>query len=392
MIPLMKNAFLNEYETKKALSEFILKADKLSMGEKCLEFERKFAIEQGRKDAVLFNSGGSANLALFQSLKNLDKIQEDCYLGFSAITWATNVMPIIQLGFSPVAVDCNPSTLNIMSSNLLECIKEYPLKVLFITNALGFAGDLDNIKEICDRKGILLLEDNCESLGTELNTDKAGNFGLASTFSFFVAHHMSTIEGGMVCTDDEELAEMMRMVRANGWDRNINAIKQAKWRNRYGVTSEFDAKYTFYDLGFNMRPTEITGFLGLEQLKYLKENIKKRETNYFHFEDIISNNSDFISFSREHIKFLSSFALPIVCKTPILRDKYLAQFSGAGIEIRPMIAGNIQEQPFYKKYVTNIRNVPGADFIQDNGFYCGNYPELSETDIETICSCLMRLS
>lgn len=230
MIPLMKNAFVEEYETKKALADFILKAQRLSMDKNCYEFERKFAKFQNRKHAILLNSGGSANLLMLQTFKNLGRLKDGDKIGFSGLTWSTNVMPIIQLGFIPVPVDCGDGSLNVMSSNLENTLEREDLQALFITNVLGFAGDLDTIKEICNAKDILFLEDNCEALGTEINGIKTGNFGIAASFSFFIAHHMSTIEGGMVCTDDDEFAEMAKIVRANGWDRNLNTGQQMKWR------------------------------------------------------------------------------------------------------------------------------------------------------------------
>jgi len=232
MIPLMKNAFLNEPETKRELAEFIVGAPRLSMSKKCSNFEKEFAAFRGSGNAILFNSGASANLAMLQSLKNLGRIKEGDRIGFSALTWATNVMPIIQLGMRPVPVDCDPLTLNVMSYNLQSRLEETDIEVMFITNALGFSGDLDIIRIICQQKGIILIEDNCEALGTELPAGKTGTFGLMSSFSFFVAHHMSTIEGGMVCTNDNELAQMLKIVRANGWDRNLQAIEQ---QNKFSV-------------------------------------------------------------------------------------------------------------------------------------------------------------
>jgi CDP-6-deoxy-D-xylo-4-hexulose-3-dehydrase len=388
MLPLMKNTFINEYETKKALADFIVQAPRLSMDKQCFDFEYEFSKVQNRNQAILFNSGGSANLALLQSLKNLGYLRENAQVGFSALTWSTNTMPIIQMGFIPIPVDCEPSTLNVMSWNLEERLKNCELDALFITNALGFAGDLDKIKQLCQENNILLIEDNCESLGSELPSGIAGNFGMASTFSFFVAHHMSTIEGGMVCTDDIELAEMLRIVRANGWDRNLDANQQYKIRKKFQIKNEFDAKYTFYDLGYNLRPTEITGFLGLYQLKFLADNIKMRESNYHFLEEDVRNNADLITLDHSHLSLLSSFAFPILCKNPVLRNKYFTQFSGAGVEIRPMIAGNIQNQPFYKKYVKTLYDLPGTDMIQHCGFYCGNYPELTKSDLELLSSCL----
>jgi CDP-4-dehydro-6-deoxyglucose reductase, E1 len=388
MLPLMKNTFINENETKKALADFILQAPRLSMDKQCFEFEYKFSKVQNRNKAILFNSGGSANLALLQSLKNLGYLRENAKVGFSALTWSTNTMPIIQMGFIPIPIDCEPSTLNVMSWNLEERLKNCELDALFITNALGFTGDLDKIKQLCQDNDILLIEDNCESLGTELTSGKAGNFGIASTFSFFVAHHMSTIEGGMVCTDNKELAEMLRIVRANGWDRNLEANQQYNIRQKFQIKTEFDAKYTFYDLGYNLRPTEITGFLGLYQLKFLEDNIKKRARNYHFLEEKVLNNSDLIALDHSHLSLVSSFAFPILCKTPVLRNKYFTKFSCSGVEIRPMIAGNIQNQPFYKKYVKTLYDLPGTDMIHNCGFYCGNYPELTKSDLELLSSCL----
>ena len=390
MIPLMKYAFCNEFETRQALSQFILQAPRLSMASKCEEFERAFARYQGSADAVLFNSGGSANLAILQALKNLGRLKDGDPVGFSALTWSTNTMPILQMSMRPVPVDCDPRTLNCMSKQLLERLKDVDLKAFFITNAMGLTGDLDAIRRICRERGIILLEDNCEALGTVLAEGRAGTFGVAASFSFFVAHHMSTIEGGMACTDDLELAEMLRIVRANGWDRNLSAAQQTRLRKKHNVRSEMMAKYTFYDLGFNLRPTEITGFLGLQQLKYLDENIIKRQANHEQLEAILKQNEDLIPLDHAHVKFMSSFAFVILCRTPELREHYLAQFAGAGVELRPVIAGNMQHQPFYRKYVREDYPLPGTDFIHDCGFYFGNYPELTASDLQLLSSCLMH--
>jgi CDP-6-deoxy-D-xylo-4-hexulose-3-dehydrase len=388
MIPLMKNAFLREGETRRALADFILSAPRLSMDAKCREFEEAFAAFQGSRHAVLFNSGGSANLAMLQALKNLGRLHDGDPVGFSAVTWSTNTMPIIQLGMVPVAVDCDPSTLNVMSRDLLKLIEHTPIKALFITNALGFAGDLGRISEECKRRGIVLLEDNCESFGTELKEGRTGSFGVCASFSFYVAHHMSTIEGGMACTSDPELAEMLRIVRANGWDRNLTPAQQAAIRGKHGIKSEFDARYTFYDLGFNLRPTEITGFIGLQQLKFVAETFRQREANYVRLERAARTNPDFRPIAREHLTLLSNFAFPLVCKDPAARDRYVKRFMDASIEIRPLIAGNMQRQPFYGKYVTRLMPTPGADFLHECALYFGNYPELTDTDLQAIEHCL----
>jgi len=390
MIPLMKTTFFDEQNSKKELANFILEADILSMSQKCNEFEKEFSQYNSSKESILFNSGGSANLALLQALKNLGRLKDGDKVGFSALTWSTNVMPIIQLGMIPVAIDIDISTLNIMSGNLIDFLKKESIDALFITNALGFCGDLDVINEICTNNDIILIEDNCEALGTEIDNKKTGTFGVAGTHSFFVAHHMSTIEGGMVSTDDEELSNMLRIVRANGWDRNLSSKEQKRLRTEYEIKSDFDSKYTFYDLGFNLRPTEITGFLGLQQIKFLEQNVLKREENHKIIETNLLKNDELIYTKYDHINLLSSFAFPVIAKDKILKSKYAKKFENAGVEIRPIISGNMERQPFYKKYINNIAGLPNADFIHDNGFYFGNYPELDSLDLKVLCKCLEK--
>ena len=388
-VPLMRNAFLNEAETKQRLADFIRDAEMFSMGKECAKFEKKFAEWQGCKHALLFNSGGSANLALLQSLKSLGRLKEGDKVGFSSLTWSTNVMPIIQMGMVPVPVDVDKKTANVMSWNLLERLKDTNLQAFFATNVLGYAGDLAEIKKLCSERGIVFIEDNCEGLGGRIAGDRFGNFGVGSTFSFFVAHHMSTIEGGMFCTNDDELCRMMKITRANGWDRNVLPEEQERMRAPYKI-NPFFAKYSFYNLAFNFRPTEITGFLGQEQMQYLDENIKKRLANHAQFDAAICSNDDLIHIEWDHIDSISPFGLIVLCKTPELRDKYLKRFMDNEIEVRPVIAGNMQNQPFYKNYVKELYDLPNTDFYNNCGFYCGNYPEMTKEDVGLICSCLSK--
>jgi len=383
----MKNTFLNEEVTKLKLSDFILRSDRFSMGDECRKFEEKFSKWQGRKYSLLFNSGGSANLALLQSLKNLGKLKDGDRVGFSALTWSTNVMPIIQMNLVPVPVDVNSRTINVMSENLINRLLDVNIKCFFATNVLGYCGDLDSIRKLCDDHDIIFIEDNCEGLGGEYRGIKYGNFGLGSTFSFYVAHHMSTIEGGMFCTDDHNLYVMMTIVRANGWDRNLDDDTKLELRSSYNI-NEFNAKYSFYDLAYNLRPTEITGFLGQIQLDYLEDSLDKRRYNQNLFNEIISDNDDLILIDSSHISKTTPFGLVILCKDSNIRDRYIKKFIDNGIEVRPIIAGNIQDQPFYGKYVHENYNLEGTDFISSNGFYCGNSPNINPDDIDLIKKCL----
>ena len=322
MIKLIKSTFHNEKQTKKELQAFIKNAEILSFGPECQRFEDKFAKWQGKKHCIFLNSGSSANLAIIQTLLNLGKIKQNDYVGFSALTWSTNVMPLIELGLKAVPIDVELDTLNVSSSELKKILKKYPLKMLFITNLLGFCDDLDEIRRICKEQKIILIEDNCESLGSEYKGEKLGNFGLAGTFSFYVGHHMSTIEGGAVCTDSEQLASMLRVVRAHGWDRNLSEKEQKKLREKHKVNSTFYSRYTFYDLGYNLRPTEINGFIGNTQIQYLNEIIEKRKSNFFKMAPLIYKQTDkYYPVRYDHLDVLSNFAVPVICRSTKIRDE-----------------------------------------------------------------------
>ncbi len=390
MIKLIKSTFYEEKKTKKALCEFITTADQLSIGRMCEGFEQSFARWQGREYCILFNSGSSANLAMIQALLNMGRIKKNDLVGVSALTWATNVMPLIQLGLRPVPIDVSLSTLNISPDQVKEAYKKTKFKALFLTNLLGFSDDLTVIRDFCVGNDVLLLEDNCESLGSEYAGIKLGNFGVGATFSFFVGHHMSTIEGGAVCTNDKALDTMLRMVRSHGWDRNIPRGEQAALRKENEVNA-FYAKYTFYDLGYNIRPTEIQGFLGLNQLQYLDEIIDKREANFRSLSLIYSDNDDFEKVSVS-MNRLSNFAFPIICKNKVKQAEYIRRCDDAQIEVRPIVGGLVTTQPFYKKYVGSVpgEELPNSQHIHDYGFYFGNNPEMTKEEIQYIVDTLRQ--
>lgn len=384
MIKLIKSTFYKEAETKRKLIHFITSAKQLSFGPQCESFEVNFANWQGRKYSVFLNSGSSANLAVIQALLNLGRIRKGDFVGFSALTWSTNIMPILELGLQAVPIDVERDTLNVSSKKLLDVLKKKRLKVLFITNLLGFCDDIDVIRKVCRARSILLLEDNCESLGTVYKGKKLGNFGLASTFSFYVGHHMSTIEGGAVCTDDEELATMLRLVRAHGWDRNLSLAKQNTIRNKFNVNSTFYSRYTFYTLGYNLRATEINGFLGNVQLRFADEINTKRRDNFLAIApSIYAQKNRFYPIKYDHIEFLSNFAIPVVCRSGTIRDLLVKKCEGK-IEIRPVVGGDITAQPFFEAHVGKSTSCPNARLIHEQGLYFGNNPELTKEEKEKI--------
>lgn len=386
MISLIKSTFYNEADTKEKLCRFIESAQKLSIGQQCLLFERGFAQYQSRKHCIFVNSGSSANLALIQALINLGKLRRGDCVGFSALTWSTNVMPLIQLGLTPVPVDVELDTLNVSSRTLEKAHKRRPIKAMFITNLLGFCDDIDTIAQYCKKHSILLIEDNCEALGTVYKKKKLGNWGLASTFSFYVGHHMSTVEGGAVVTDNTSLETMLQLVRAHGWDRNLTEQKQLKIRLKHNVNSTFYSRYTFYDLGYNLRTTEIQGFLGNNQLNYLDTIVQKRQSNFFYMAKSIYARKDlYYPVRYDHIDVVSNFAVPVVCRSRKIRDELVKRCDGK-VEIRPVVGGDMTSQPFFHKYVgegSGLSN-SNARLIHEQGLYFGNNPELTKKEMDEI--------
>ncbi len=386
-IKLIKSTFYKEKETKQDLTEFIIDSSKLSMGEQCIKFEKVFAKFHNYKFGVLVNSGSSANLLLIQALMILGKLRKGDKVGVSALTWSTNVMPIIQLGLVPIPIDVEKNSLNVNLENLIKSHKENRLKAFFITNLLGFCSTLSEVTEYCKNENILLLEDNCESLGSAHSNKLLGTFGIASTSSFFVGHHLSTIEGGMVITNDEELNDALLIARAHGWSRNLKSSKQEILKNKNRIDDFYD-KYTFYDLGFNLRPTEITGYLGNNQIKYLEEMISVREKNFNLFNEHAKLNPKFMKLDVTNLDIISNFAFPLVFNNRNDYFNYRNKFMENGVEIRPIVSGNIIEQPFFNKYSDRVYKLKNATFIHENGFYFPNNPDLTSEEKEILIDLL----
>jgi CDP-6-deoxy-D-xylo-4-hexulose-3-dehydrase len=387
VIKLIKSAFHEEDRTRAALADFVRTVDVFSMAEQCRRFEAGFAARQGRRYAVFVANGSVANLLLIQALRNLGRLRPGDRVGFSALTWPTNVMPLIQLGLTPVPLDCELATLNVSPRVLAPRLGE--LAGVFLTNVLGFCDDLPGLRDACADAGVPLLEDNCESLGSRAGGELLGDFGLAATFSFFVGHHLSTVEGGMVVTDDEELHEQLVIGRAHGWDRNLDPDAQHRLRTASGV-DDFYAQYTFHELASNFRPTEIAGFLGNAQLAYWEEIVGRRAANFDRFAAAAADNDDLHRYELAHMDVVSNFAMPVVCRDAEAARRYRERFRAAGVEIRPVIAGNVTRQPFYRRHVPEPARCPNADLVHEHGFYFGNNPDLTEAELATLCGLLAK--
>jgi len=243
------------------LSSWLSTNPRLTKGELTVEFERKWSEWLGCKYSVFVNSGSSANLAAIYSLILSNKLKNNKIV-VPAVSWVTTVTPAIHLGLEPIMCDCDKDNLGLDVDNLRQIIIDEDPAALILVHVLGFPNHMKEIKELCDEHNILLVEDTCESLGSEYDGKKLGSIGDVSTFSFYFGHHISTIEGGMVSTDDEDLYHILLSIRSHGWDRDLPEEKQTALREKYGI-DDFRSLYTFYYPGFNLRSTDLQAFIGI---------------------------------------------------------------------------------------------------------------------------------
>jgi|TARA_R110000796_G_scaffold74_16_gene346 CDP-6-deoxy-D-xylo-4-hexulose-3-dehydrase len=348
---------------------------RLTKGPLTLEFEQKWSDWLGSKFTIFCNSGSSANLLMLWALIECGRIKRDAKIVVPSASWATDLSPVIQLGMTPILCDANLEDLSVDLDHLERIFKETSPDVLLLVSVLGLVPKMEKITELCEEYDVILLEDTCESMGSKYEDKKLGTFGLMSSFSTYFGHHMSTIEGGLICTDDEELYEVLKCIRSHGWDRDSSKEYSDHLRSSWD-TSDFDALYTFYHSGFNLRSTDLQSFIGIGQIDKLDEICKKRNSNFKIYNELLS---DFLPYIKDN-GFISNFAYPVITKD---RDKIIKKLQDANIEVRPMICGSMGTQPFYvKRY--GRKELPNVSMVDKYGFYIPNHPELTRKQINKI--------
>ena len=342
-----------------------------------IEFEEKFSKYQDRKYSVYLNSGSSANLAMIYTLLLSDKLKNKNII-VPAVSWTTTVTPIIQFGLNPILCECDKETLGLNIDDLKLLVEQYKPSVIMLVHVLGFPNKMKEIQEICEQNDIILLEDSCESIGSTYNGIKTGSFGLMSSFSFYFGHHMSTIEGGMVCTDDYNLYSILKSIRAHGWDRDLDEPFKSKLKEGF-ENDDFKDLYTFYYPGFNLRATDLQAFIGIQQMDKIEKNVILRQLNYNLYQGLIQNNywkiKDFDN------TYISNFAYPII--HPNVK-KISRELDKGGVDCRPLVCGSIGSQPYWIK-LYGKQSFEFADQVDKFGLYVPNNPDLSVSDIIYIC-------
>jgi CDP-6-deoxy-D-xylo-4-hexulose-3-dehydrase len=385
-IPLMSNN-INE-DDKNALIEFLQTSDRFTNGPKVREFEKAWSDWLGVKYSVFVNSGSSAN---FITMGTVRELYGDGEVILPPIGWTSDVSSVIAAGLTPVFVDVNKETLSINAEQALERINGKTRAVL-MTHVLGHDGMDLRLREECTKRGIVLIEDVCESHGATHEGRKLGSFGDISNFSFYYAHHMSTIEGGVLCTNDEKLYRMFRMYRSHGMLRECDSQEYIDKVSR--ENPDIWPEFIFTVPGYNMRSTELNAVLGLNQLKRLDANVAVRKENYDIFLDNLDGTKYFTDFKREGN---SNYAFVIMTRNPDkdFYNKVCDTLKSENVEFRRGTAGggNVLRQPFLKKRYPDIKaaDYPNAEYIHEYGIYVGNYPDLEKEKIFALCEVLNKI-
>ncbi len=355
---------------------------RLTKGELTVEFEKKWSSWLGTKYSVYLNSGSSANLAMVYSLLVSGRLKNKKIV-LPSVSWTTTVTPAIHLGLEPILCEADKDTLGVNIEKLEDLFKEHNPSVLMIVHVLAFPNKMKEIVELCKKYDVILLEDSCESIGSTYDGKKTGTFGLMSSFSFYYGHHMSTIEGGMVSTDDEEIYKILLSIRSHGWDRDFDIDYQKKIREKYNV-SDFRAFYTFYYPGFNLRSTDLQAFIGLSQLDKIDDFSKARNNNYKIYQSLIEN--DYWKIKDDSNCFYSNFAYPII--TPHI-EKVSKELISAGVECRPLVCGSIGLQPYWRN-IYGETSFEFADIVHHYGLYVPNNQDITVGEIKFVCDIINK--
>jgi len=372
-IPLQRDTINNADIDR--LIEWLKTYPRLTKGNVTLEFEKKWSKWLGTKYSVFVNSGSSANLLMLYALIISGRMKNNKVV-IPGLCWATDLAPILQLNLNPILCDIDLETLSIDLEELEKTFIEENPSTLLLVSILGFSPKMNEIIELCKKYDVILLEDNCESLGTEYEGKKLGNFGLMTSFSTYFGHHISTIEGGIVSTNDDEMNDLLLSIRSHGWDRDLSSDKQKELRSKNNI-SDFDAFYTFYYPGFNLRSTDLQAYIGLGQLEKLDEIIEKREKNYNRFFSEIKN--DFWSPNMVG-SLTSNFCVPIIHPN---KENIIKKLVEKGIECRPLVCGSMGRQPFYVDRF-GVKPLKNCDLVDNLGIYVPNNHSLTDDELDLI--------
>lgn len=375
--PLMKDAITKE--DRESMIDFIRTTNKFTNGPKVREFEATWSEWLGVKHSLYVSNGSTANFLLVAAVAEKFGLKRGDKVLVPAMTWVTNIGPIIQLGFEPIFCDVSPKDF-CFDIKHMEYLREKhgnEIKMIFISHLFGIAGDVDSYKDIFPEA--IIIEDVCESHGSEYKGKKTGTLGSGSTFSFYFGHHMTTIEGGFVCTDDSDLYELMRAKRSHGLAREMSPEKYRQAQRDY---PEVHPQFLFISDGYNFRNTEINAVLGLSQIKRLDSNNQSRTMNYHRF---LSCASKYKQLSTDfNAEGSCSYCMTFVCDNEMTRRSLENFLSSNGVETRPLCGGNLLNQPFLKDFKMDIPWQSNVEILDKTGFFIGNNHMITSEEFDKL--------
>lgn len=380
--PLMKNTL--SFMDRVKLAKFVLSSDNFTQGKKVKQFEDEWSNWLGCKHSLFVTSGSTANFLLVASIIEKYNLKKGDKVVLPACTWVTNINPIIQLGLTPIFCDVNLKDYSFDVENLENIASTHPdIKLVFVTHLLGIPASINEYKKILPNA--IFIDDVCESHGCEnVFGEKIGSDSLGATFSFYFGHHMSTIEGGMISTNDTELYDLMKMKRSHGLARVSDNFDRYASEN-----SDIQKSFLFVTDGYNFRNTELAAVLGMSQLKRLDKFIEIRRRNYEIFISIINENPNF--HSMKYHQGNSCFCLPFICKNKDIKHKLISLLEQNKIEYRPVVGGNLLKQPYLNYQIDSNIGILNADVIHENGIYIGNSQFVSENDMSKLQSIVNQI-
>lgn len=357
-------------DEKDAIRE-VVDGDVYTMGAHVREFEERFARQFGMKYAVMANSGSSANLIAVAALfyKKANPLQRGDEVIVPCVSWSTTFHPLHQYGLKLKFVDIDLETLNYDIEELKKAVTE-KTRMIVAVSILGNPCRFDEITRLCAEKGIILFEDNCESMGAKFGGRYTGTFGLVNTFSTFFSHHISTMEGGLVLTDDKEIYNILKAMRNHGWTRDQDADSPIFTKKE----DDFFEAYRFILPGYNVRPGEMHGAIGKRQLEKLEGFVKTRRMNARHFVGLFKQDERFIIQKETGESSWFCFTMIVNPKAGVDRKAVLGRLKDAGIEHRIITGGNILRHDVIKYYDYTVTKSTNADIAHYNGFFVGNHP------------------
>lgn len=366
------------------MAHFTLTTKKFTNGEKVKKFEYEWNEWLGSKHSLYVSSGSTANLLLVDAIKEKYRLRKGAKVLVPACTWVTNIAPIIQLGLTPIFCDINFFNFSFDLEHAYEISKKHDIKMVFTTHLLGFSGENESIKSIF--RNAIFIDDVCESHGCFDNRDKKiGSNSLGATFSFYFGHHMSTIEGGMISTNDTDLYDLMKMKRSHGMSREslVPNFYSDQW-------PDIDKQFLFITAGYNFRNHEIPAVLGSSQLKRLDAMIEIRRQNFSKFVKIINENCH-LFYPIENAYGNSNFCFPFICRTEEIMEKLRKVLVENGVEYRPIVSGNLLRQPFLRGHKLEPGSKKNVEILHKQGLYIGNNHFVDNYDMDFLKSLIRKI-